>query len=355
MASSDSVYYRAKMATRAKAPTGKLDKDGFEKWADEDAKPDGFFVPPGHQRGVEKMPEEIQMEGGRRHRSKVGGAIKDDIESAINTWQNVKISGKPLKDWSLIPSSVKEFVQKLIDVFDVIKAQAPQLKEALEKYGESTGPGAAQAKTVLGVVKSAGFGKPDFKKLSKHGDKAEEWMRHHRGEEGVRFMRGLHRVGGDAFDDKLKSISSAAPAALASVESAYPATKPPIAGVRKAYNFYDSVKKGAPAVKAALQEYAPAVAAKVVPALEKVGLGRRRKHGGQGLDGDAEQVLGISASRYGVKPFSSKGYRQFEAEGGKRGRGAGASSWVEHVKEYAKEHGCSYKEAMSRASASWKK
>jgi hypothetical protein len=32
-----------------------------------------------------------------------------------------------------------------------------------------------------------------------------------------------------------------------------------------------------------------------------------------------------------------------------------ASAWVDHVKAYAKSHGVSYKEAMSKASASYKK
>ncbi len=32
-----------------------------------------------------------------------------------------------------------------------------------------------------------------------------------------------------------------------------------------------------------------------------------------------------------------------------------ASKWIEHVKAYAKKHKCSYKEAMSRAKASYKK
>jgi hypothetical protein len=193
--------------------------------------------------------------------------------------------------------------------------------------------------------------------------------------------------------------------------------------VRKAYNFYDQVKKASPAVKSALEQYAPAIAAKINPALEKVGLGRRRKHkGGAGLDDDQEQILGIHASRYGVKQSKGDHYREFQAEGGAAGdverlikeretkrkeeqiertmkvrgltreqaikysgngagqverlmkehgmtraqaikylddktekQGRGASSWISHVKQYAKEHGIKYGEALSKASATWKK
>jgi hypothetical protein len=38
-------------------------------------------------------------------------------------------------------------------------------------------------------------------------------------------------------------------------------------------------------------------------------------------------------------------------KGGKRG----ASSWIEHVKAVRAKEGCSYKEAMIKAKATWKK
>lgn len=41
--------------------------------------------------------------------------------------------------------------------------------------------------------------------------------------------------------------------------------------------------------------------------------------------------------------------------GGKRPRSAPAGGWIAHVKAYAKQHGCSYKDALKRASATYKK
>jgi hypothetical protein len=38
-----------------------------------------------------------------------------------------------------------------------------------------------------------------------------------------------------------------------------------------------------------------------------------------------------------------------------KGGGKGSSSWIEHVKDYAKNHGCSYKEAMKGAKSTYKK
>jgi hypothetical protein len=37
------------------------------------------------------------------------------------------------------------------------------------------------------------------------------------------------------------------------------------------------------------------------------------------------------------------------------GKGLNTNPWVQHVKAYAKEHGCTYKEAMKKAKETYKK
>jgi hypothetical protein len=57
-----------------------------------------------------------------------------------------------------------------------------------------------------------------------------------------------------------------------------------------------------------------------------------------------------------MKGCSLSGFGDLNREvGGKRPRSAPAGGWIAHVKAYAKSHGCSYKDALKRASASYKK
>lgn len=57
-----------------------------------------------------------------------------------------------------------------------------------------------------------------------------------------------------------------------------------------------------------------------------------------------------------MKGCSLSGFGDLNREvGGKRPRSAPAGGWIAHVKAYAKQHGCSYKEALKRAGATYKK
>lgn len=58
-----------------------------------------------------------------------------------------------------------------------------------------------------------------------------------------------------------------------------------------------------------------------------------------------------------MKGCSLSGFGELDREvgGAKRRRSAPAGGWIAHVKAYAKQHGCSYKEALKRAGATYKK
>lgn len=57
-----------------------------------------------------------------------------------------------------------------------------------------------------------------------------------------------------------------------------------------------------------------------------------------------------------MKGCSLSGFGDLNREvGGKRPRSAPAGGWIAHVKAYAKQHGCSYKDALKRAGATYKK
>jgi hypothetical protein len=57
-----------------------------------------------------------------------------------------------------------------------------------------------------------------------------------------------------------------------------------------------------------------------------------------------------------MKGCSLSGFGDLNREvGGKRPRSAPAGGWIAHVKAYAKSHGCSYKDALKRASATYRK
>ena len=71
------------------------------------------------------------------------------------------------------------------------------------------------------------------------------------------------------------------------------------------------------------------------------------------LQGFGEHNLKLKPQMRGC---SLSGFGDLNREvGGKRPRSAPAGGWIAHVKAYAKSHGCSYKDALKRASASYKK
>jgi len=280
----DSLFIRGRLSDRGTIQRGHFMKDGFDEWAESER--------PARLGGAEKEPAEKEMRRvggatqsiehllGHKHHRRVGGAVKDDIDAGIKYFKE-DISKWQL--WKLVPASIKDFVAKAIELYETLKSQAPAIKSALEMYGSSgvSVPLQAKSKQVLGAITKLGFGAPQMKKIAKHLKHIEEAMSEHAGEDGVHFIRGLHKLhlgrtkkGGDAFDDKLDSITGAKTAVNA--VSGYNATaKKVVEGLRGAYNIYDSVKKASPEIKSALRDYAPAAADKVIPIMEKVGLGRR--------------------------------------------------------------------------------
>ena len=76
--------------------------------------------------------------------------------------------------------------------------------------------------------------------------------------------------------------------------------------------------------------------------------------------GGQRPMQGFGEHNLKLKPqmrgCSLSGFGDMSREvGGKRPRSAPAGGWIAHVKAYAKSHGCSYKDALKRASASYKK
>ena len=75
--------------------------------------------------------------------------------------------------------------------------------------------------------------------------------------------------------------------------------------------------------------------------------------GSRPMQGFGEQKLKLKPQ---MKGCSLSGFGDMSREvGGKRPRSAPAGGWIAHVKAYAKQHGCSYKDALKRASATYKK
>jgi len=75
--------------------------------------------------------------------------------------------------------------------------------------------------------------------------------------------------------------------------------------------------------------------------------------GSRPMQGHGEHNLKLKPQ---MKGCSLSGFGDMSREvGGKRPRSAPAGGWIAHVKAYAKQHGCSYKEALKRAGATYKK
>lgn len=76
--------------------------------------------------------------------------------------------------------------------------------------------------------------------------------------------------------------------------------------------------------------------------------------------GGQRPMQGFGEHNLKLKPqmrgCSLSGFGDMSREvGGKRPRSAPAGGWIAHVKAYAKQHGCSYKDALKRASATYRK
>jgi hypothetical protein len=72
------------------------------------------------------------------------------------------------------------------------------------------------------------------------------------------------------------------------------------------------------------------------------------------MQGFGEHNLKLKPQMKGCS-LSGFGDLNREVGGAKRRRSAPAGGWIAHVKAYAKQHGCSYKEALKRAGATYKK
>ena len=76
--------------------------------------------------------------------------------------------------------------------------------------------------------------------------------------------------------------------------------------------------------------------------------------GSRPMQGFGEHNLKLKPQMKGCS-LSGFGDLNREVGGAKRRRSAPAGGWIAHVKAYAKQHGCSYKEALKRAGATYKK
>ena len=76
--------------------------------------------------------------------------------------------------------------------------------------------------------------------------------------------------------------------------------------------------------------------------------------GSRPMQGFGEHNLKLKPQMKGCS-LSGFGDMSREVGGAKRRRSAPAGGWIAHVKAYAKQHGCSYKEALKRAGATYKK
>jgi len=300
-------FIRAKLATTYKFPSsGHFDTDGFDKWA-ASGDPE-FYTGHGkrshqleqamserrhthHKHGGFPRSATMAMHSGHQYVASkdghgAGGSVKDTIEEGIKVWKDTPILGKPLSQWSSIPNAIKDFVNKAIGFFDLVKQYAPEVKSALEKLATSGVPGADNATKVVDTIKMLGFGRRELKLLHKHFEVVHKAMKEHSPRGGSRFVKGLHNLhtalygkkGGDAFDDKVKSITLGSTAVSAAEKTDL--GKKAISAARAGYNFYDTAKKQAPAIKDAISTYVPAPAKdKILSAIAAVGLGRRHRKG----------------------------------------------------------------------------
>ncbi len=199
------------------------------------------------------------------------GTPRQWVNWVIDTWYNYKPSnfvfaGTPLSNWSLVPQKMKDLMNKLNEIWGMIEGNAQTITD-LKQFMSKKAPKLSEALTRLG------FGRKHRAKM------LYAFLQH-----GKRQLRR----GGDAFDDKLKSIG--ADGALKTLTGKWPTAGKIANAVRPLYNAYTAVAENADIVKAGV-EYAksknmPGVD-KLAPIVERVvdkavslkqqGLGRKGK------------------------------------------------------------------------------
>ena len=186
----------------------------------------------------------------RRQKEKKGGNVKSTVDAAFRFWYEKKILGTPLANWSTVPSGIKDFVTKIHDVWTVLEKYAPQIKQVLK---------AGKVDKVVAYMEKLGFGK--------HGLKRKQRAMVH-----AQFLHKMLK-GGDAFDDKLSSMSLKGlyDTAKSLIPSKYATSvKQFDAGVRGAYNAYDAVKKNADKIMAVTDKIPAPVGPDIRSMIEKV-------------------------------------------------------------------------------------
>jgi len=209
---------------------------------------------------VTSVPSMLSAGSGRRHRHRHnrGGSIKDDVNAAFNTFYNVEIAGKKPVEWSSIPGKVKDVIAILKETWTWLQENASALKQLFRKTPKLA--------VVADKMESIGLGRHHAKRLAKKMVK--------------------HLLGGDAYDDKLKSFGTvlgvSVKGAYDTALKAYPKLQPIDKGVRPIYNAFAAVRDNADDIKGVVNS-SPApqkvkdTAAKIVDKIKNSGLGRKGK------------------------------------------------------------------------------
>lgn len=160
--------------------------------------------------------------GKGRRRHKHGGATptpRELVNEGFNFWYNYKpndftFQGKPLSDWSIVPGKVKEVVNKVHSLWQMIEDNSKNITN-IKAVMKNKAPAVAQA------IERMGFGRKHIgKRLN-----SKLWKMLH---------RKARRQGGDAFDDKLSSFGVKG-VYDNNVKNKYPAVDK---GLRPLYNAY---------------------------------------------------------------------------------------------------------------------
>ncbi len=84
------------------------------------------------------------------------GGNKQMIQDAFKMWYETSVAGKPLAQWSTMPSSVKDAVNKLKEVFEFLVSNMTGIKRVLKTAGLSS---------VVTALENQGFGRHGRRKL----------------------------------------------------------------------------------------------------------------------------------------------------------------------------------------------
>lgn len=187
------------------------------------------------------------------------------VNSALDTWYNVSIGGKPLNNWTLVPQKMKDFVGKINEVWKQIEGNAQLITNI-------KGAIASRAPAVADAISRLGFGR-------KRGYKV-----HNRVNQYLVKLAKHHRRGGDAFDDKLDSFGIKS-LYNNSVKNYSDLTKKVDQGARTLYNGYRAIADNGDMIKEIIDQAPVPSGAKtavrnVVGKMEQLkqqGLGRKGK------------------------------------------------------------------------------